>query len=67
MYKQGMRQVGNYFNECPMCGAHLDPGEPCDCMVEREERLKKRNSLNYIMNEMLEESEWKQEELRICC
>lgn len=19
------------FRECPMCGAHLDPGERCDC------------------------------------
>ena len=21
----------NYYNECPNCGAHLDPGERCDC------------------------------------
>lgn len=20
-----------YFNTCPMCGAHLDPGERCTC------------------------------------
>lgn len=20
-----------YFRECPICGAHLDPGESCDC------------------------------------
>ena len=20
-----------YFNTCPKCGAHLDPGEACDC------------------------------------
>lgn len=20
-----------YYNECPRCGAHLDPGERCDC------------------------------------
>lgn len=26
-----------YFRECPRCGAHLDPGEPCDCReVEKE-------------------------------
>lgn len=22
-----------YFNICPRCGAHLDPGERCDCEV----------------------------------
>lgn len=21
----------SYYNVCPRCGAHLDPGEPCDC------------------------------------
>lgn len=29
------------FNTCPYCGAHLDPGEPCDCpgaVAEREKR-----------------------------
>ena len=20
-----------YYNTCPYCGAHLDPGESCDC------------------------------------
>lgn len=20
-----------YYNICEICGAHLDPGEPCDC------------------------------------
>ena len=20
-----------YYNVCPVCGAHLDPGEKCDC------------------------------------
>ena len=35
------------YYECPYCGAHLDPGEKCDCeeereMIEsREEELKK--------------------------
>lgn len=24
-----------YYQTCPECGAHLDPGESCDC--EREE------------------------------
>ena len=21
----------SYYRTCPNCGAHLDPGEPCDC------------------------------------
>lgn len=21
----------SYYNTCPDCGAHLDPGEACDC------------------------------------
>lgn len=25
-----------YYNTCPNCGANLDPGEPCDCMMERK-------------------------------
>lgn len=23
----------NYFSECPLCGAALDPGEKCDCIL----------------------------------
>ena len=26
----------SFYRECPVCGAHLDPGEKCDC--ERETR-----------------------------
>lgn len=26
-----------YFRECPECGAHLDPGEKCDCKEEKKE------------------------------
>jgi hypothetical protein len=24
----------SYYHVCPECGAHLDPGEPCDCQKE---------------------------------
>lgn len=24
----------NYYRVCPFCGAHLDPGERCDCRDE---------------------------------
>ena len=26
-----------YYKTCPECGAHLDPGEKCDCQEEAEE------------------------------
>ena len=25
-----------YYYECPRCGAHLDPGEHCDCKAEEK-------------------------------
>ena len=28
-----------YYNECPMCGAALDPGEKCNDCAEREKRI----------------------------
>ncbi len=30
-----------YFNECPYCGASLDPGEKCDCQEEKEQKRKR--------------------------
>ena len=27
-----------YYNECPFCGANLDPGEPCDCQDSRRRK-----------------------------
>ena len=32
-----------YYHECPMCGAHLDPGERCDC-TRQISRVKKEPS-----------------------
>ena len=29
-----------YYNECTICGAHLDPGEPCDCQDEKEQTMR---------------------------
>ena len=26
-----------YYETCPICGANLDPGEHCDCMIEVRE------------------------------
>ena len=28
-----------YYNECPNCGATLDPGEKCDCLLEQNEHI----------------------------
>lgn len=25
----------NYYRTCPHCGAHLDPGEKCDCLTHQ--------------------------------
>lgn len=27
----------NPYRTCPICGAHLDPGEQCDCQDKKEE------------------------------
>lgn len=30
-----------YSNQCPICGANLDPGEKCDCEENKKEEQKK--------------------------
>ena len=52
---------------CPYCGDHLDPGEKCECRDEHVQKLRKRLAMNHKMNELLEDTEWKQKELKICC
>ena len=54
------------FQECPHCGCYLDPGERCDCQDIERKKMRKRQEINRRMEEM-EVSEWKQEELEICC
>ena len=29
-----------YYRPCPYCGAHLDPGESCDCLEKKKENNK---------------------------
>lgn len=51
-----------YYNTCPYCGANLDPGEPCDCMKEKEKRKRfyedvtsitpKTRQLSFSLNSM---------------
>ena len=28
----------SYYRTCPYCGANLDPGETCDCQIEKKEQ-----------------------------
>lgn len=28
-----------YYVECPYCGAHLDPGEKCECQNQTKKRV----------------------------
>ena len=30
-----------FYDTCPICGANLDPGEPCDCQEEKEQETEK--------------------------
>ncbi len=32
-----------YYNECPICGANLDPGEVCYCLEEHKKRGEENN------------------------
>lgn len=34
-----------YYNVCPDCGAHLDPGEPCDCKAVKKQNEEKYNRM----------------------
>jgi hypothetical protein len=35
----------SYFHTCPDCGAHLDPGETCDCQLNNEEDIDHEDDL----------------------
>lgn len=43
-FKEGRGRMA-YFNVCDKCGAHLDPGEICDCNSKREILRKKYSEL----------------------
>lgn len=30
----------SYYKTCPYCGAHIDPGETCDCTESKREQIK---------------------------
>lgn len=33
-----------YYNTCPHCGAHLDPGERCDCQSAGKDEEKREEA-----------------------
>lgn len=35
-----MNRKSRYYRTCPCCGAHLDPGERCDCEEKSEQNGK---------------------------
>ncbi len=42
----------SYYKTCPHCGAHLDPGETCDCRDNKKTALDAAN----IQSGMVEQS-----------
>ena len=44
-----------FFNECPLCGANLDPGEECECIKEsiKKQQLKYETEMQIsVLQEM---------------
>ena len=37
-----------YYNECPFCGANLDPGEPYDCQEEKKSKKKLSTDTGFL-------------------
>lgn len=40
--EEDLHMHGTYFNTCPNCGAHLDPGERCDCETRTDEEREEK-------------------------
>ena len=44
-----------YYKVCPNCGAHLDPGESCDCESEEKKRMEiysKNTKINAVTGQL---------------
>lgn len=39
-----------YYRTCPECGAHLDPGEKCDCLKEAKKKVEYLSNKTQIIN-----------------
>lgn len=51
-----------YYNECPYCGAYLDPGEECECVYKRKQAVKRQAEASRLADR---EGMWEQLELAI--
>lgn len=51
----------SYYRTCPLCGAHLDPGERCDCAAPPKSQpignLEKNRLSGATNTEQLEETQ----------
>lgn len=45
-----------YYNTCPLCGANLDPGEPCDCESESEKAKERKKEQDFFERHLTMES-----------
>ena len=54
-----------YFNKCPRCGCHLDPGEKCDCIEESNEKQQLKREMDAQIA-ILQETECSQLKLQFC-
>lgn len=57
----------SYYRTCEQCGAHLDPGESCDCGPAPEKQCPLFAALGRINRECLQSRcAWWNEEKRQC-
>ena len=40
---QPLKKTSGQYRTCPYCGAHLDPGERCDCRADEKTALDATN------------------------
>lgn len=54
-----------YFNECPHCGACLDPGEECECVQKRKIRQQQKQDTDTRIS-ILQEADYIQPQFQFC-
>lgn len=47
------------YRECPLCGSNLDPGETCDCRIEKAKKESKVKLISIIKDRKDREPEEK--------
>lgn len=46
-----------YYNECPKCGAHNDPGEKCSCTQNKQLMVPDKYQMINKRGKLIKESE----------